>query len=94
MEKFFTLNMLWFALIATAGVICHVIKKWSDGEIKESINAWFICNPRSTVAMLLTVYGSLVLAVAAGQINDVNDLNQVALVFTWAFAGNSAVNKQ
>lgn len=94
MDKLFTLNMVYFSLLAMAGVVGHVVKKWYDGEIQISVYAWFIGNPKSTVAMLVAVFGSLVAAIAAGQINNINDLNQVMLAFTWGFACNSAVNKQ
>lgn len=94
MDKLFTLNALYFTILATGGVIAHVFKKWVNKEIDVSIYAWFADNPRSTAAMLLAVYGSLVTGIAAGQINDINDLNQVMLVFVWGFAGNSALNKQ
>lgn len=94
MTALFALNTLWFSLIAIAGVIGHVIKKWADDEIKISVLDWFLGNPKSTVVMLFSVFGSLFAAIAAGQVNNINDLNQVALVFVWGFACNSAVNKQ
>lgn len=94
MNALLTLNTFWFSLLAIAGVIGHVVKKWADDEIKTSVTDWFIGNPKSTVAMLLSVFGTLFAAIAAGQVNNINDLNQVALVFVWGFACNSAVNKQ
>lgn len=94
MDKLLSLTTLWFSIIAFAGIAGHVIKKSAKDEVHISIHDWFITNYESTVAMFCAVYGALFTAIGAGQINNVNDFNQITLVFLWGFAANSAINKQ
>ena len=94
MDKLLTLNALYFALIATAGIVGHVVKKWSQKQIEVSVYDWFASNPQSTVAMFTGVFGSLALFIANDQANDINNLMQVMAVFGLGYMGNSAVNKQ
>lgn len=94
MDKLVTLNALYFALIAVAGIVFHVVQKWAKREIDVSVTAWFLGNPQSTVGMLLAVFGSLTLLIANGQANNVDDTMQVIAVFGLGYAFNSTLNRQ
>ena len=94
MDKLLTLNALWFTLLALFGIVLHVVNKWSSNDIGESVYEWFLGNPRSTVAMAMAVLGGLVLLIANGQANNINDIMQVIAVVSMGYIANSAINKQ
>lgn len=94
MDKLITLTALEFYILAFAGIIFHVILKWSKKEIEGSPLDWFKVNPQATVYSMLFVYGSVVGLVAAGQVTDINNLVQVMAVFGTGYIGDSAGNKQ
>lgn len=94
MDKLLTITTLWFSIIAFAGILAHVLKKSSKDEVHISIHDWFITNYESTVGMFCAVYGALFTGIGVGQLNNVNDFNQISLVFLLGYAGNSAINKQ
>ena len=86
--------MLAFSVIAMFGIVAHVVHRWSDGKIETSVYDWFMCNPKSTVRMMMAVAGSLVLLVANDAANNHNDIMQVIAVFGLGYVGNSTMNKE
>lgn len=94
MDKLITVTALSFYILAMAGIVFHVVLKWSKKEIEGSPADWFRANPQATVYSMLTVYGAVVGLIAAGQVTDINNLMQVIAVFGIGYVGDSAVNKQ
>lgn len=92
MNKLFTLNAFVFYFIAAAGIVGHVVKRWAFKEINTTITDWFVTNKQTTVAMMLGVYGALILLVANDAANNYNDLMQVIAVFSLGYVGNSTIN--
>jgi len=94
MGTIFTLQTLIFVLIALAGSVCHVLKKWSKKEIEGTLADWWLVNKQASLASVFTVVGGVISLAAHGDLSNFNDALQVLVAWGIGYIGDSATNSQ